>query len=79
MDSEKMKIVGIVIQMPGDLAIKIVQESGDLAVFTCPAIQKLAECIAEALDLEDSENTLKIKSILRSKHIENQPTISTTA
>jgi len=74
MDLEKMKIVGVVINMPVDLAIEIVRESGNLAVSECPAIEKLAECIAERLDIEHSENNIEVEPILVSEHTVKKPT-----
>jgi hypothetical protein len=79
MDREKMKIIGVVINMPIDLAIEIVRESGDLAVSEYPAIERLAECIAERLDIEHSENSIEVEPILISEHTEKKLTALTTA
>lgn len=63
MSSRKAKIVGVIIHMPIDLAIEIFRESGNLAVSEYPAIEKLAECIAEALDIEHYKNSVEVEPI----------------
>ena len=57
MSQEKPKVLGLLIQLPIDLAVEIFRESGDLVISEFPAILKLAQSIAEILDMEQDKNS----------------------
>ena len=56
MSQGKPKVLGLVIHLPVDLAIEIFREIGDLPISEFPAILKLADSIAEILDMEQDKN-----------------------
>ena len=62
-----MKLLGVVIHLPIDLAIEIFRESGDLPVSEFPAILKFADSIAEVLDIEQNENNVHAELTFISK------------
>jgi len=76
MGFRKAKIAGVIIHMPIDLAIEIFRESGNLTVSEHPAIEKLAECIAETLDIENHESGIEVEPIFVLKHAEKTPITS---
>ena len=57
MSQGKPKVLGLVIHVPVDLAIEIFREIGDLPISEFPAILKLADSIAEILDMEQDKNS----------------------
>ena len=57
MSQGKPKVLGLVIHLPVDLAIEIFRETGDLPISEFPAISKLADSIAEILDMEQDKNS----------------------
>jgi len=62
-----VKLLGVVIHLPIDLAIEIFRESGDLPVSEFPAILKFADSIAEVLDIEQNENNVHAELTFISK------------
>lgn len=65
-----MKILGVVIHLPVDLAIEIFRESGDLPVSEFPAILKFADSIAEILDMGQNENNIHTEPTFMTKSTE---------
>jgi len=61
MSESEAKIIGIVINLPIDLAMEIFRESGDLPVSEFPAIMKLANDIGEILNMERKEDATYVK------------------
>lgn len=64
-----MKILGVVIHIPVDLAKEIFRESGDLPISEFPAILKFADSIADVLDIEN-ENNVHIEPTFMTKGAE---------
>jgi len=67
MSEREVKLLGVVIHLPIDLAIEIFRESGDLPVSEFPAILKFADSIAEVLDIEQNENNVHAELTFISK------------
>ena len=51
----KPKVLALIVYLPVDMAVEIYRESGDLAISKFPYTLKLAESIAEVLDIQHLE------------------------
>jgi hypothetical protein len=57
METTKLKVVTIKVELPIDLARKIFRESGDLSISEFPATLEFAESLAEVLNLDQMDTT----------------------
>ena len=76
MNTKKHKEVGLIINVPGELAREIYRESGDLPFVKFPAMITLADSIGKALNICHEEKVALPKATVLYRKRKPTPTIA---